>query len=246
MEKMKIHRLFKRSTLLCLVFFGLMNTQNVKAQFTILEIDSISPMEPLVIGDTTDFYVKLFVDDIGPLNVDSLLGNLFYVYLTDSMINSGQLPRIIDLDLSVIWVPNMMADTVPIDIRPNEIRTEPANLIILWPAMINPLILDTNGININIPGLVPTLGLEYPYTDPNHQIIYPSPAIQFVRIRPEDVELIKEVRLLYSDGRTASSHLPAEFKSSGTINVDHLASGNYLVEIFYLDGNTHVSKIVKY
>lgn len=243
--KAGIGNIILKIAIVCGLCFGTFS--KVNSQLTILSIDSISPMEPLVIGDTTDFYVELSVDDIGPLNIDSLLGNLFYLYWTDSMISSLQLPRIIDLDLSVIWVPSFMADTVPIDIRPNEIRTEPANLIILWPAMINPLILDTNGISINIqmPDSTGTLNMENPFKDPNHQIIYPSPAIQFVRIRPEDIESIKEIRLLYSDGRTASTYLPAEFKS-GTINVDHLAPGNYLVEIFYKNGDTHVSKIVKY
>jgi len=241
MERFKLHRLFKRSTLLGLVFWGLIN---VNGQLTILSIDSISPMEPLVIGDTTDFYVELSVDDIGPLNVDSLLGNLFYLFWTDSMQNSLQLPRIIDLDLSVIWVPSFLADTVPIDIRPNEIRTEPANLIILWPAMINPLILDTNGISILIPtgGILPTLGIEQFFNEPN--LIFPCPAIQFINIRPEEIKLIRHIKIVSIEGKILNKYLPSEF-SSGTISVNHLPVGSYFVEMNFNDGKVVRTKILK-
>jgi hypothetical protein len=227
----------------CLICFG--GSSKATGQLTILSIDSIQPLEPLVIGDTTDFYVELSVDDIGPLNIDSLLGNLFYLYWTDSMQNSLQLPRIIDLDLSIIWVPSFKADTVPIDIRPNEIRTEPANLIILWPAMVNPLILDTNGISIQIPtnGTMPTLGVEQFFKDPN-QLIFPCPAIQFINIRPEEIKLIKQIKILSMEGKVLNEYSTSEF-SSGNINVAHLAVGTYFVEMNYNDGKVVRTKILK-
>lgn len=226
-----------------LICFGTFSKAN--SQLTILSIDSISALEPLVMNDTTDFYVELSVDDIGPLNVDSLLGNLYYLYWTDSMQSSLQPPRIIDLDLSVIWVPSFMADTVPIDIRPYEIRTEPANLIILWPAMINPLILDTNGISILIehPDGIGTLNTEE-FLKKNPNVVFPCPALQFINIRSEEINLIKLIKVISLEGKVMNEYLPADF-SDGMISVNHLPVGTYFIEVNYLDNKLIRTKILK-
>ncbi len=218
----------------------------VKAQSTlIVYIDSIYQLEPIIMNDSTDFFVNVVVDDTSFVGADSIYGNLVYYYWTDSMINAATPPRVIDNDTSSYWLVGSFGDIVSVDIRPDEIRTEPVNLIILWPAIFEswPIPITSDSIEIMV-GFDGYLQLpDIPGAKKNN-LLFPVPAMQYIYIRPEEVDQIRQINILTLEGKQVSTFEYLEFKS-GFINVDSLSNGNYLVELNYKDGRTTRTRIIK-
>jgi hypothetical protein len=235
----------KRGAILIFAFFAF-NQVNAQIGTKILYIDSVNQMEPIIMFDTTDFAVHVVIDDTSFVNNDSISGDLFYYYLTDSMMNAGAPPRAINDDTNSITINGAILDTVHVDIRPDEVRTTPVNLIILWPALHGPFtneLTDTDSVAIYV-GFDGYAGLPPMPEQHKHHVIFPCPAIQYLFIRQEELHLIRQIRILSMDGRVIASYESNEF-SSGFINVDTLPAGNYFVEINYSDKEAVRTKIQK-
>lgn len=237
-----MNRLIKMGVV-CLLAFFVFNKASAQIGTKIVTIDSISAQEPIVMFDTTNFFVLVTVNDTSFVNQDSIFGDLFYYYLTDSMDSAGVPPRLINNDTINQWYVGTFSDILSIDIRPDEIRTTPVNLIVVWPAMINPEVADTDSIVIQI-GFDGFLGITPTPDHPRGNIVYPCPAMQYIYIRPEEISLIKEIHILSMEGKTINSFESEEF-TSGFINIDSLALGTYLVELEYFDSKIIRTKIIK-
>ena len=239
--------LFKKGAILLLAFFAF-NNANAQLPTKLLFIDSINQLEPIIMFDSTDFYVHVVVDDTSFVNNDSIFGNLIYYYLTDSMDTAGASPRIIDNDPSNIWIAGSIGDIVSVDIRPDEIRTSPPiNLIILWPAMVQPgmtEVSDSDSVAVNVTfegylSLPPTPGIQ------KGTILFPTPALQVLYIKPEEIDLIQRINILTMEGKLINTYEYLEYKS-GFINIDTVPRGSYLVELNYKNGEVIRTKIIKH
>jgi hypothetical protein len=236
--------LMRRGAILVFAFFAF-NTIQAQPGGKVMKIDSIVQLEPIVMLDYTDFAVTISVYDSTLLTPDSIFGDLFYYYLTDSMISAGTPPRVINELVNNIWVYGTVTDTVPIDIQPGEIRTSPpVNLIILWPAITSPDLADSipDSTYANFDGYIgiPTI------PDPKKlSVIFPIPAMQYMYIKPEEIELIKHINILSIEGKLISTHEYLEYKS-GFISIDTMPAGTYLVELNYKNGEVIRTKIIKH
>ncbi len=228
--------------ILLFTFFGKVQTSH--AQLVFLKTDSIIPLDPIIMNDFVDFEIHVGVKNIISLLPDVALGNIFYWYRTDSMISSGQPARIVDFDLSILLISDGYIDTVPIEMLPNELRTGPVNLIILWPAMINPLVLDTvqDTLGVLVEGFLSTPN-EYPLQCGN--IIFPCPAIQFVNIQSEEIKFIDHVQLISMSGQVMQTYRHEEFQN-GSIDISNYPSGEYVVQLHYYDNRVVRTKILKH
>jgi hypothetical protein len=228
-----------------IIIFTLFTWATVRCQvFTsTLSITSITQLEPIIMFDSTDFSINLTATDSIGGGPDTILGDLLYYYLTDSMINAGAPARVINESPANVLIGFTFTDTLTIDIRPDEIRTTPVNLIILWPAILNPAVADSvsDTILVQLDGF---LGLKPDPVIENRQIIFPSPALQYIYIRPEELGYIKEIEIFTLQGQLISHHAAEEFRS-GLIDLSHLASGNYLVKIHYVNQPPQQTKIQK-
>jgi hypothetical protein len=233
----------KKGAIILLAFFafGKMYSQTGK----VLYMDSLVQQEPIIMFDTTDFAARVWVDDTTALNQDSIFGDLFYWYLTDSMLAAGAPARAINNDTTNIWIIHYIIDIISVDIRPDEIKTTPVNLIILWPAMITstPQVADSDSVAIYVQ-FEGYIGIPEIPDVPQSHLLFPTPALQYIYIRPEELPLIQYIHLLTIDGKMVSQYQAEEF-SSGLINLDQLANGNYLVEVQYYSGKTVRTKILK-
>ncbi len=232
-----------RAIMVILLFFTFSAKVQTSHAQLLLTLESIAPVEPVIMNDTCDFRVEVGVTDIILLIPGIAIGDLFYWYRTDSMISSGQPARILELDLNVEIVVDNYVDTVPVDIRPNEIRTGPVNLIILWPAMINPLVWDTTGGTcfVTVEGF---LGNDGNYPKQVGNVIFPCPALQYINIRAEELDGIKEISIISMEGQTIQTYQHDEFKN-GSINMECYAAGTYIVQLTYYNNEVSRTKIQK-
>jgi hypothetical protein len=235
-----MNRLLKIGATLVLAFFAF-TTLQAQASKT-LKIDSIHVMGPILIGGSTDLEVRVRVTNLLSLP-DTVTGDIFYYYQTDSMQNAGAPPRIFLQDSVFETIPDGMLDTVTIDIQPNELRTNPVNLIILWPALIGPETIDSvsDSILVYVNGYASTPTL--PAFD-NPTVLFPCPALQYIYIRPEELSYIRHIQILTMDGKIIATYNPYEF-SHGMINLDALDAGYYMVTLTY-DKKTVRTKILKH
>ncbi len=72
-------------------------------------------------------------------------------------------------------------------------------------------------------------------------LAYPNPAIQFIKLESSPDNDVKYVRIIDSKG--ALVYYSTEFKSY--IDVSHLYSGIYLIEIGQKDGKSRFAKIIR-
>lgn len=216
------------------------NPTVTKSQVT-LSLLNINITTPLIMYDTVDFAVSVGV--LNGLNPDTVTGDIFYYYLTDLMLATLQPPRKFEEDFVVEMVPHGFQDTIPIDIQPTEIKTTPVNLIILWPAMHVPEVEDTNSLSI-FELLLGFLDAPQEYPMQHGNIVFPCPASQFLFVKENELELIREIRIMSMSGAMVRSYPKEEF-SSGTIVLNELAAGQYLIEIHYEDQQVIRQKILK-
>lgn len=241
MMNMKLSFIQKKTIpVLVILLIWLCHSRQASTQVT-LSLLNINITSPLVMYDTVDFEVSVGV--LNGLNPDTVTGDIFYYYLTDLMLLTLQPPRKFEEDFVSEMVPHGFVDTIPIDIQPSEIKTGPVNLIILWPAMHVPEVEDTNNLSIleYLIGFLDT-PQEYPITKGN--IVFPCPATQYLFIRHEEIELIKEVRIISMKGDLMAVH-SHESIINGTILLDALPGGQYVVEIHYLNDQVIHQKIIK-
>jgi hypothetical protein len=235
-----MNRLLKIGATLVIGFFAFSNLQAQPAKT--VKIDSIHVMGPILIGGNTDFEVRLRVTNLLS-QPDSISGDLYYYYLTEFMDSSLLPPRIFLLDSVTEMVTDGMLDTITIDIQPNEIRTTPVNLIILWPALYNAEPYDSISDSIYVFG-DGYIGLPPLPENTQYQIVFPCPALQYIYIRPEELNLIRHIQILSMDGKIVHAYDPWEF-GTGMINLDDLPNGNYIVELTYSQ-KTVRTKIIKH
>jgi hypothetical protein len=214
------------------------------AQPRTLSISFISQLEPLIINDTTDFKLTLGVHHSITSVPDSIFGDIFYYYQTDSMIATSTPPRIINNVVNNIWVHDGEIDTISIDIRPEEIRTDPINLIVVWPAMSNPNIEDSSGIAYQVfsEGFMGEPGMNM---SSETNIIFPCPAIQFMHIKPSEMNQIRQIDITGVNGSTIASYVCQEF-NGGYINLEGLPPGTYVVTLYYFDKRVIQTRMLKY
>jgi hypothetical protein len=224
MKKLYTHYL--RSTLIVLFFVQAFTYAQKQ-----MGITSLVPSGPIVLNDTTDFHATLNIDSAGASS--AVYGDLFYYYQTDSMINAGVPPRVIGLDGMNEWVYDGMIDIVPVDIRPEEIRTTPANLIILWPAMItNDSIIDTDSITINL--ILDEVMEQLNQTIQN--LVYPNPIQQLLYINPTEIPLLSRIKVISQVTGASTTYYKYLFQYTGSIDLSNLPPGWYTVEVKYLLG----------
>lgn len=220
-------------------FIGKFHSINAQATTT-LSIDSVNQLGPIILDDTTGFQVRVRVNSL--LGPDSLTGDIFYYYRTDSMINSGAPARIFQQDAVIELVYDQFIDTVLIDIRPDEIRTDPLNLIVIWPAMINPSVADTDSIAFYV-GFDGYFGIEEP-TERLINPLYPLPAMEYLYVRPSDADKIELIHITNMQGQTVML-VNRNQLSSGWIHVGSLPAGLYNATITYNNGQLQTTRILK-
>lgn len=227
-----------------LLIAGILHFQKVIAQPRTLSISSIVQLEPIIINDTTDFKLVLGVHHSITLAPDSIFGDIFYYYQTDSMINASAPPRIINNEVNNEWISDQEIDTISIDIRPEEIRTDPVNLIVVWPAINNPNVSDSSGIAYQVfaEGYLGEPGLNMP---PETNIIFPCPAIQFMYIKPSEMKQIRQIDITGTNGSIIASYVCQEF-NGGYINLEGLPPGTYVVTLYYFDKRVVQTRLLKY
>ncbi len=230
--------MMKKILLIVVCALGLM-TAKVNAQLTtVLSIDFAAQVDSMEIGGITNFQVRVRVTG----NPDSLTGDIFYYYLTDSMQSVFAPPRVFLQDTVNELVTDLFLDTIPIDIQPNEIRTGPMNYIIIWPAM-NVAVADTDSIVIQA-NCIGFIGLEPPITETKSNILFPCPALQYLYLRQEEIELISHIKMIGMKGETVDDIYPNRF-SNGWVNIDQLKTGNYTALISYKNGSTVSMRFIK-
>lgn len=219
---------------------GLFTSKTYSQATTILYIDSINILGPVLFGGTTDIEVQVRVMDgfVG----DTLVGDIYYYYQTDTMDSLGIPPQIVDQDFVSESVADPFLDTVHIPINPAEMRTGPLNLIVVWPAMINPAVLDTDSVafNLQVEGYV---GIE-PLPAFKDNIVYPSPAMHYLFIKPDEMDQIQQMIILNMQGQTVET-ITGEKLANGWINIDGLQSGCYMVQVIYKNGTVFNKKFLK-
>jgi hypothetical protein len=220
---------------------GLFTSKIYSQATTTLSIDSFSILNTFVYGDTA--YVGVQVRVLDGFMSDTLVGDIYYYYLTDSMISAGDSAQIIELDGIIQSVADPFWDVVHIPINTGEMKTGPLNLIVVWPAMMDPAVLDTDSVVINLI-LGHDVGIEPEYVPTNENILYPSPAMHYIFIKPEEIDLIQQMIILNMQGQTVET-IPGEKLSYGWISIDHLSSGAYLAILKYKDGKMIKKKILK-
>lgn len=226
MKRMNSNFTTKIGLIAALLFLGSNFSQAQKT----LSLENITPLEPIIINDITDFQVTVGVVD-GLSMPTSVTGDIYYWFLTDSMILAGAPARILEQDFVSELVADGFIDIVPIDIQPNEWRTQPANLIILWPAMIDSSVADTHSLSLY---LYPEGFLNISSTNNNTKgnQLFPSPVIQLVYIKPEELKQIQKILFYGMDGTIKATYEYGEF-STGCINLDTFPAGTYLTELIY-------------
>ena len=238
---MKLNLAIKTGLFVALTF---VSANSIQAQKT-LSLDNITALEPIIINDTTNFQVSVGVIN-GASLPDTVTGDIFYWYLTDSMIMSSQPARKLEQDFVSELVPDGFIDTIHIDIQPNEIRTTPVNLIILWPAMIDSSVSDTHSISmyvLPVGFLHVQTGINPPYSN-TQNLIFPCPTLQYIYIRHEELSSINKIIIYSMDGQAIATYENDEFKN-GMINLENFVIGNYLVELIYYNNEIVKTKILK-
>jgi hypothetical protein len=228
-----------------LLMAGTLHLQSAFTQPRTLSISSIVQLEPILINDTTDFRLVLGVHHSVTMVPDSIMGDLFYYYQTDSMINSSTPPRVIDNSFGNQWIVDQQVDTLSIDIRPEEIRTGPINLIVVWPAMHNPNVSDSSGIAYYTysNGYMGEEGMMN--IPPKSNIIFPCPAFQFMYIKTSEMPQIRQIDILGINGSIIATYTPQEF-NGGYIYLKDLPPGTYVVNIYYFDKRVVQTRLLKY
>lgn len=238
MKRMNLNFTIRIGLITGLLFLGINFSQAQKT----LSLENITPLEPILINDVVDFQVVIGVVD-GLSMPTSVTGDIYYWFLTDSMILSGAQARILEQDFVSELVSDGFVDVVPIDIQPDEWRTQPANLIILWPAMLDSSVADTHSLSLYV---LPDGFLNTPpnYTNTQRNQLFPSPVIQLVYIKPEELKQIQKILFYGMDGSVKATYEYGEF-SNGCINLDTFPAGTYLTELYYFDNRVIRTKIQK-
>jgi len=219
---------------------GLFTSKTYSQATTILYIDSVSILTPALFGGTTDIGVQVRV--LNGLVGDTLVGDIYYYYQTDTMDSLGIPPQPIDQDFVSETVADPFWDTIHVPINPIEMKTGPLNLIVVWPAMIHPAVLDTDSVAFYLP-VEGYIGLE-PLPKIESNILYPCPAMQYLYIRPESAQEITEMIIANMQGQMIKI-IPGSNLANGMINIDELNTGFYMVTLRYKNGSSFHQKILK-
>lgn len=111
------------------------------------------------------------------------------------------------------------------------------NIVVVWPAARAAGVqADTLTIGVYF---VRLSGIDEP--ERRTILAYPNPAIQFIKLESSPDNDVKYVRIIDSKG--ALVYYSTEFKSY--IDVSHLYSGIYLIEIGQKDGKSRFAKIIR-
>jgi hypothetical protein len=231
-----------------IIFLALfcVSTQIAAQKIITVDFCTIHYSTQIVLYDTIGIAVHVTVNDTSAVNDNTLSGDLFYWYATDSMIASGMAPRLINNNLnSELILDGGIPDTVYVDLRPEEIRTNgQLNVMCLWATMLVPGIEDTIPCCNNFDSDI--LGDEiYTQEKNNGNIVFPSPAEQYIFIRPEEISSVKQIKLISMEGKIINQLEKEEFKN-GFISIEYLAIGYYLVELKYENNTVIRTKILKH
>jgi hypothetical protein len=219
---------------------GLFTSKTYSQATTIMSIDSVNILTPVLFGGTTDIEVQVRV--MNGFVPDTLFGDIYYYYLTDTMDSLGIPPQIVDQDFVMENVADPFLDTVHIPINTGEMKTGPLNLIVVWPAMMNPEVLDTDSVAfyLQVEGYI---GIE-PLPSFEENILYPLPAMHYLFIKPHDIDLIEQIQIMNMQGQIINTMHKQDF-SNGWLNIDQLPPGAYMVILQYKNGTVANKKILK-
>jgi len=222
----------------CLI--GLFTSKIYSQATTVLYIDSVTILTPVLFGGTTDISVQVRV--MNGFVGDTLVGDIYYYYQTDTMDSLGIPPQIVDQDFVSENVADPFLDTVHIPINPTEMKTGPLNLIVVWPAMMNPAVLDTDSVAfyLQVEGYI---GIE-PLPSFEENILFPLPAMHYLFIKPDELGRIDEMIISNMQGQMITRMSIVDLQN-GWINIDGLNSGFYMVMLRYRDGSIINKKILK-
>src|SRR5687767_8334603 len=110
MKRMNLNFTTKIGLITGLLFLGINFSQAQKT----LSLENLTPLEPILINDVVDFQVVIGVVDEFAMP-SSVTGDIYYWFLTDSMILSGAPARILEQDFVSELVSDGFVDIVPID-----------------------------------------------------------------------------------------------------------------------------------
>lgn len=195
--------------------------------------------------DTVDLFVHVMVDDTSLTNDDTLFGEIYFWWQSDSMVDAGAPPRLINTDLNpqLVSVGGNFIN-VRLDIRPEEYRFDANgdNSFCIWPAMQSIEISDTGGcgaMNCNPHALA--INEFMPKSIIN---LYPNPTSQFLFIESGPINSIDEITIMSMEGKMVCSKSREEIKT-GRIDLGLLQPGIYFVELKMLDNSIVRKKIQK-
>lgn len=232
--------MIRKYLLVIIAILGLFSTKIYSQATTLLYIDSVSILNPVVFGGTVDLAVQVRIS--APVFGDTLTGDIYYYYQTDTMDSLGIPPIAIEQDSVSEFLSDPFLDTIQIPIDNIHMKTGPLNLIVVWPAMIHPAVLDTDSIVFELP-VEGYLGLDPP-DEVKGNILYPLPAIHYLFIKPDEIGEIQELFIMNLQGQIVDSYQPHHLQN-GYINIDHLSPGYYLAILQYKNGQRFNKKILK-
>jgi hypothetical protein len=235
----------KIKTIFLLVFILLVSVNKSRAQ-KLLYIDFCTlDQDNAFLYDTIDLFVHVVVDDTSLTNDDTIFGDIYFWWQSDSMVDAGAPPRLINTNLSpqIITVGGSFI-AVKLDIRPEEYRFDANgdNSYCIWPAMQSIEISDTGGcgsMNCNPHSLGTT-----EFFPKSTIILYPNPTSQFLFIESALINSIKEITLMSLEGKIVCLKTQEEIKA-GRIDLEFLQPGIYFVELKMPDNSIVRKKIQK-
>jgi hypothetical protein len=207
-----------------------------------------------IIGDTTIITIHVKFKSSVTNNDTAVNGNLYYHYQTDSMIAAGGMGNIESIDDSPGWeiVPvGGKFDTIQFPCRPNQLRTGPVNVIIIWPALFNPLTPMDDSVmyiltNVSVGAEVGIIeeGLTY-----YGSTAYPNPAMgeQLVMIHSPKQEMIQSISILNSVGQILSNQqiMEGQGLNDYILPTNKLSPGVYIIQLGYTNRQVEIIKFIK-
>ena len=227
---------------LFVVFLFLISTVRSQKIVTV-DFCIIDPDTPVMLNDTTLFYVYVTVDDTSATDDNTLYGDLYYWYQTDSMLSAGIPPGFINILPDNEFIPiGGKLDTISIAFQAHEIRPGPVNVICIWAAMQLPEIEDTIPC-CNMFGFI--TGVETnEFLNKKYNVVFPNPVGQYLHIVEEEINQVSYINF-YTIGGKMIRQLRSEEFTQGIISLETLEPGYYLVELYYQNGTITRSKILK-
>jgi len=248
----KAGTIMKSSKLLffLIIFFSSITISYSQQRKIVIDSVNYDQDNPILNGsiDTVITYIHLTDSADAPV---AGVGNIRYWVVSDTMITLSILPKLIDYTSTYETIPIIgKMDTLAIPLDSLVLRTGPANVIIIWPALINPTIdiIDSGFAVINL-YTYSDIGIQEEPIQKFGSTVFPNPSegIQLVMFNSKYTQEIQQITVTNTIGQTMSIREFANGESSHgfVLPTENLQSGIYHIHILYKDRKREVVKFIK-